>query len=81
MFCRLPDVSLPSWNPVKGITNREFIFKGQKVKTEPDKKEEVEFKEKLRQLEARMILMERILTEARPEPGRRFYDQLVAEKK
>jgi len=59
----------------------DFIFKGQKVEIEPDKKEEVDLKEKVRQLEARMILIERILSESKPNPGRRFYDPLVAEKK
>lgn len=47
-------------------------------KTPPD---ESDIREKLRQLEARMILLERILTQSRPNPGRRFYDPLVAEKK
>ncbi|HEU18119.1 MAG TPA: helix-turn-helix domain-containing protein [Deltaproteobacteria bacterium] len=42
---------------------------------------ESDMREKLRQLEARMILIERILSESKPNPGRRFYDPLVAEKK
>jgi len=48
------------------------------ISSAPKKKDILE---KLRQLEARMILVERILSESKPNPGRRFYDTLVAEKK
>jgi uncharacterized protein YceH (UPF0502 family) len=40
-----------------------------------------ELEEKVRQLESRIVLLERILSQSRPNPGRRFYDPLVAEKK
>jgi len=53
---------------------------GQNTNESKDRKV-LELEEKVRQLEARMALVERILTESRPEPGRRFYDPLVAEKK
>jgi len=43
--------------------------------------EEQNLKERLELIESRLDMLEKILTDSRPNPGRRFYDTLVAEKK
>jgi transcriptional regulator with XRE-family HTH domain len=43
--------------------------------------EEQNLKERLELIESRLDMLEKILTDSRPNPGRRFYDPLVAEKK
>ncbi|MBN2182766.1 MAG: hypothetical protein JW715_12720 [Sedimentisphaerales bacterium] len=37
--------------------------------------------EKVRQLEARIILLEKILSQSPPNPGRRWYDPVICKKK
>ena len=66
----------------------EMSLKGEGVSTDKELRpadekppKEIDVQEKLKQHESRIALLERILTESRPDPGRRFYDPLVAEKK
>jgi transcriptional regulator with XRE-family HTH domain len=70
MFNDIGEIYLPKVNMVHDMANIDL-----------GEIREPKLKKIIKQHESRIALLERILTESRPDPGRRFYDPLVAEKK
>jgi transcriptional regulator with XRE-family HTH domain len=66
--------------------NYKWLLTGEgemELKIEKGHKEqkETDLEEKMKQFEARIVLLERILSQSSPEPGRRWYDPAIQKKK
>jgi len=64
--------------------NVHYILTGKEEKDKDQKQvpaTEIDLEEKVKQLEARIIILERLLSQSKSNPGRRWYDDVIGKKK
>jgi len=69
----------------KRNVNFNYILTGEGDKGQEQDKEsvpttEIDLEEKVKQLEARIIILERLLSQSKSNPGRRWYDDVIGKK-